>query len=136
MPEYGAGGEVSTHGDVYSCGILVLEMFTGRRPTDEIFTAGLNLHSFAKAALPENVSQIVDPFLLQEFRDVGSSRDHTRSNRHGGRLHKILECLVSIIRLGVVCSSESPRDRTNMADVTAALRVIQKELLQAVGRRD
>ncbi|OWM74620.1 probable LRR receptor-like serine/threonine-protein kinase At3g47570 [Punica granatum] len=129
-PEYGAGGEVSTHGDVYSYGILVLEMFTGKRPTDEMFTDGLNLHSFAIAALPEQVSQVVDPFLLQESQGVESSQNSVRARRHSNRLQKVQECLVSIIRLGVLCSSESPGDRMNIADVATALRVIHKELLE------
>ncbi|KAK9155013.1 hypothetical protein Sjap_002493 [Stephania japonica] len=63
-PEYGVGGEASSQGDVYSFGILLLEMMTGRRPTDEMFDDGVNLHIFAKMAIPERVIQIVDPELL------------------------------------------------------------------------
>ncbi|GFY93169.1 leucine-rich repeat protein kinase family protein [Actinidia rufa] len=65
-PEYGMGNEVSTFGDVYSYGILLLELFTGKRPTDDMFIDGLDLHKLAKLALPERVVEIVDQNLLEE----------------------------------------------------------------------
>ncbi|KAK8277678.1 hypothetical protein V6Z11_D10G290100 [Gossypium hirsutum] len=65
-PEYGMGSELSTKGDVYSYGIVLLEMFTGKRPIDERFREGLSLHNFVKAALPERIIEITDPILVQE----------------------------------------------------------------------
>ncbi|TYI07959.1 hypothetical protein ES332_A10G263000v1 [Gossypium tomentosum] len=44
-PEYGTESELSTNGDVYSYGILLLEMLTGKRPTNERFKEGLSLHN-------------------------------------------------------------------------------------------
>ncbi|OWM83857.1 hypothetical protein CDL15_Pgr004288 [Punica granatum] len=128
-PEYGAGAEVSINGDVYSYGILILEMFTGKRPTDNMFGDGLNFHSFAMAALPEQVLQIIDPVLLGESQNEDESRGIRRSRRSHERLLKIQECLVSIVEIGVVCSSEVPRDRMSIGDVAAALQAIQNKLL-------
>jgi hypothetical protein len=53
--EYGMGNEISTYGDIYSYDILLLEMFTAKRPTDDMFNDSLTLHDFVKAALPEKV---------------------------------------------------------------------------------
>ncbi|KAK9081970.1 hypothetical protein Syun_030952 [Stephania yunnanensis] len=59
-PEYGVGVEASTRGDVYSYGVILLEMFTGKRPTDEAFEDGQDLHHFCKTALHQQVTKIID----------------------------------------------------------------------------
>ncbi|XP_056163168.1 probable LRR receptor-like serine/threonine-protein kinase At3g47570 [Syzygium oleosum] len=52
-PEYAMGCEISREGDVYSYGILLLEMFTGLSPIGNTFRDNLTLHSFVIEALPE-----------------------------------------------------------------------------------
>ncbi|XP_028070217.1 putative receptor-like protein kinase At3g47110 [Camellia sinensis] len=94
-PEYGMGGEISAYGDIYSFGILVLEMFTGKRPTDEIFKDGLSLYSFVKEALPGYTSNISDPIL---FQTEGEEEEYSI------RSEKIVECLSLILEIGVNCS--------------------------------
>ena len=129
IAEYGLGNEVSTCGDVYSCGILLLEMFTGKRPTDNIFKDNLNLHDFVKGALPERVINIVDPIILWEREDMETRTNDTHiQNRI--RSPKILECLILIFGIGVSCSMESPRERMNMIDVVAQLHLIREKLLR------
>ncbi|KAM3319432.1 hypothetical protein P3S67_006632 [Capsicum chacoense] len=54
------GSQVSILGDMYSFGILILEIFTGRRPTDTCFQASSSLHHFVETALPEKVMEILD----------------------------------------------------------------------------
>ncbi|XVF83917.1 hypothetical protein PTKIN_Ptkin16aG0532500 [Pterospermum kingtungense] len=121
-PEYGWGCTVTTYGDVYSYGILLQEMFTGRRPTDEMFKENLNLRNFVKSALPNHVTEITDPTLLQEcFR--GETMRSQKDNR-------LLWGLNSIFEIGVACSSELPAERMNMANVVAQLCSIKSKLFQ------
>ncbi|KAM1287558.1 hypothetical protein ACFX2J_001470 [Malus domestica] len=117
-PEYGMGSEVSTSGDVYSYGILLLEMLTGKRPTDDMFKDGLNLHSFVVNAVPEHVEEICDPVLLQNEEKNG-----------GDRRQKVEECLISLARIGVACSAAMPRERKDMTNVISELCLIRDVLM-------
>ncbi|TYH74833.1 hypothetical protein ES332_D05G430700v1, partial [Gossypium tomentosum] len=126
-PEYGMGSELSTKGDVYSYGILLLEMFTGKRPTDERFKESLSLHNFVKSTLPERITEIIDPILLQQRVTRGTTANITRNrNILGNGRH--LQCLISILKIGLICSSESPSERMDMNDVVAKLCSIRDKL--------
>jgi serine/threonine protein kinase len=129
------GNEVSTYGDVYSYGILLLEMFTGKRPTDNIFQESLNLHEFVKAALSERIIDIIDPILLWE-REEGETRMNniTRNESQNGS-PKSKECLILILEIGVACSVEFPRERMNMSAVIIELLSIRQKLLGTNIRR-
>ena len=84
------GGEVSTEGDVYSYGVLVLEMFTGRRPTDDMFKDGLNLHNFVKMSLPKRLIQVVDPMLLpREVEEMGVATATTMATKEDAMRMKL-----------------------------------------------
>ncbi|XP_010262817.1 PREDICTED: putative receptor-like protein kinase At3g47110 isoform X2 [Nelumbo nucifera] len=136
-PEYGMGLKVSTHGDVYSYGILLLEMFTGRRPTDEIFKDVLNLHNFCKAALPEKVMEIAGPLFLyeEEAEQIGSVEVPCSNELLNGLEEKIQKCLISVIGIGVACSAESPRERMDMNEVTREMHLIRDIFLGSGNHR-
>nr|GFA84316.1 protein kinase-like domain-containing protein [Tanacetum cinerariifolium] len=44
--EYSIGSEMTNSGDIYSFGILLLEVMTGKNPTDGMFNEGLSLHKY------------------------------------------------------------------------------------------
>ncbi|GMP36408.1 hypothetical protein CsSME_00008547 [Camellia sinensis var. sinensis] len=46
-PEYGSEGRVSTNGDIYSYGVMLLETFTRKKPTDEMFSVEINLRQWS-----------------------------------------------------------------------------------------
>ncbi|KAF7133118.1 hypothetical protein RHSIM_Rhsim09G0176100 [Rhododendron simsii] len=126
--EYGIGGNTSTEGDVYSYGILLLEMLTGKRPTNELFTNGQSLHEFSMLALPERVMEIVDSRMPLE--EPGKAEMDAQNDRV--RQDKIRSCLISLVRIGVACSAQSPSKRMNFKDVIVGLMTIRKYLLEWV----
>nr|KYP46127.1 putative LRR receptor-like serine/threonine-protein kinase At3g47570 family [Cajanus cajan] len=125
-PEYGMGFEVSTCGDMYSFGILMLEMLTGKRPTDEMFQDGQNLCNFVAISFPDNLLQILDPHLIPTHEMIAFKGNDWNLNPN------IEKCLVSLFRIGLACSMESPNERMNVVDVTRELNRIRKLFLVEV----
>ncbi|XP_058109124.1 probable LRR receptor-like serine/threonine-protein kinase At3g47570 [Magnolia sinica] len=126
-PEYAMGGKPSTQGDVYSYGILLLEMITGKGPTDDMFKDNLSIHHFAKLALAERVMEIVDSqLLLEEVEVIQGNENHANT---GIIMH---DCLISMVKIGVLCSVESPRKRMHIRDVVAEMHAIN-DLYLGVG---
>ncbi|XP_074293727.1 uncharacterized protein LOC141620868 [Silene latifolia] len=130
-PEYGLGSEASTDGDLYSYGILLLELVTGKRPTDNMFKVGYNIHTYAKAALPDQVMQIVDPSLrdsqiTEEVENRRAIQDSDCQKR---------ECIFTLVSVGVACSTHSPEHRMKIPDAISRLVAAKDNLLNATRMR-
>ncbi|KAJ8770237.1 hypothetical protein K2173_011773 [Erythroxylum novogranatense] len=135
-PEYGMGSEASKEGDIYSYGILVLEMFSGRRPVDEMFKDGLNLRDFIRKAMPQKLEHIVDPVLL-ETEATGEATSRKNDNNAveinmnlTSMKPKVQKCLLAVFEIGVTCSSESPNDRMNAGNVNRKLHLIRDAFMR------
>ncbi|GLJ17413.1 hypothetical protein SUGI_0302860 [Cryptomeria japonica] len=81
-PEYGLWGSVSTKGDVYSYGILILEMVTRKRPSDDMFVGDLNLQSESPRERPS-------------MRDVAKFVESIRRSFMGGAAASNLTSTIS-----------------------------------------
>ncbi|KAE8673328.1 putative LRR receptor-like serine/threonine-protein kinase [Hibiscus syriacus] len=102
-PEYGTSRIVSTEGDVYSFGILLMETLTRKKQTDETFTDELSLTDLVKE-LFDSLTNVIDAAILQE-----------------GEVHLSAKtsCISSVLELALDCSAESPKRRRKMVDVVA-----------------
>ncbi|XP_010503325.1 PREDICTED: probable LRR receptor-like serine/threonine-protein kinase At3g47570 [Camelina sativa] len=114
-PEYGMGGQPSIHGDVYSFGVLLLEIFTGKRPTNELFGGNFTMHNYTKSALPEQVLDIVDVSILHSGLRIG---------------FPVAECLKLVFELGLRCCGESPINRLATSEAAKELISIRERFFK------
>ncbi|XP_042482205.1 probable LRR receptor-like serine/threonine-protein kinase At3g47570 [Macadamia integrifolia] len=84
-PEYGMGVQVSIFGDAFGYGVILLEMFTTKSPTNDMFKDGRSFHEFVAAAWPEQLTEIVDPLLFLEEVEIKNDRDESPIVHEGSR---------------------------------------------------
>ena len=118
MAEYGLEGRVSTKCDIYSYGIILLEIITRKKPTEEMFVGELAMRQWI-ASLPDRM-EVVDDGLLK----IEDGKDVTG----------IQTVLLSILELGLRCSEESPDERPDIKDVVTKVNKIKLALLGNIGR--
>ncbi|KAG6642332.1 hypothetical protein CIPAW_09G135400, partial [Carya illinoinensis] len=113
--EYGSEGIISTRGNMYSHGILLMETFTRKRRTNDIFSEEMNLKSWIEELLQVlSVTDIIDDNLLSNESDDASME----------------ELISSIMRLALDCYAESPEQRINIKNVSDTLHKIKLKFLQ------
>jgi len=113
--EYAQSVNASTSGDVYSFGIVLLEMLIGKRPTDSMFEGELNIVRFVERNFPDQMLHIIDACLQEECKvfiqaTVGRNEVH--------------RCFLSLVQVALSCTHLLPRERMNMREVAAYLHSI------------
>nr|VVV77608.1 unnamed protein product [Nymphaea colorata] len=107
-------GKVSAKVDVYSYRILLFEMFTGRKPTDEQFDGDFRLRQWVTEAFLVAISDVIDSHLLNESNTTPTEKSAAMN-----------ELLVMIMVIGLSCSNVSPNERMDMNEVVVGLRRIR-----------
>lgn len=118
--EYGGGSHVSTSGDVYSYGVLLLEMLTGKSPTDPMFNNGLNIINYVENNLPDNIFHVVDAYLQEESE--GLAQAYTEEQ------NAVYQCFLSLLKVAVSCALQDPSERISMREVSKKLNGIKMSL--------
>ncbi|XP_040995899.1 probable LRR receptor-like serine/threonine-protein kinase At3g47570 [Juglans microcarpa x Juglans regia] len=141
-PEYGQAVKASTSGDVYSFGILLLEMFIAKKPTDEMFKEGLNLNTYASTIQEKKITDIADPRLFKDNENYTQSSNTSTNNFTGSEssisidnnsrhdlFNRSEECAAAAIRLGLSCATHSAKERLTMAEALTKLQELMKILV-------
>ncbi|CAM0945264.1 unnamed protein product [Alopecurus aequalis] len=124
-PEYGGGGHTSMSGDVYSFGIVLLEILTGKRPTDSIFMEGVDIVNYVENSLPEKIFLVIDAHLVAESKKLAQEMKVPEN--------ATCQCLLSLLQVALSCTCPSPSERLNMKQIASKMHAIRTA---HVGRED
>ncbi|KAJ4703675.1 Receptor-like protein kinase [Melia azedarach] len=115
--EYGREGQVSRKGDIYSYGIMLMETFTRKKPTDEIFVGEMSLKRWVNDALNNRVVEVVDTDLLRREDEHFAAKE---------------ECVLLILSLAMECTRELPEERIDNKEAVRRLGKNRVKLLEKI----
>ncbi|KAI5315680.1 hypothetical protein L3X38_044856 [Prunus dulcis] len=102
-PEYGYTLKIDEKIDIYSYGVVLLELLTGKRPLDPEFGESVDVVEWIRRKIRDNKS-------LEEALDPSV----------GNCLH-VQEEMLLVLRIALLCTAKLPKDRPSMRDVITML---------------
>ncbi|XP_022942837.1 leucine-rich repeat receptor-like protein kinase TDR [Cucurbita moschata] len=104
-PEYGYTLQVDEKSDIYSFGVVLMEIVSGKRSVDSEFGEGNSIVDWvrSKIKVKDGVNQVLD-------NDVSASCASVR------------EEMIQMLRISLLCTSRNPADRPSMRDVVLMLQ--------------
>nr|CAD1840890.1 unnamed protein product [Ananas comosus var. bracteatus] len=103
-PEYGYTLKVDQKSDIYSYGVVLMELLTGKRPIEPEFGESQDIVGWIRERLrSDRAEAVLDP-------SIG-----------GGQCKHVQEEMLLVLRIAVLCTAKLPKDRPSMRDVLTML---------------
>ncbi|GLJ11531.1 hypothetical protein SUGI_0169990 [Cryptomeria japonica] len=109
-PEYGYTMKITEKIDVYSYGVMLLEVLTGKQPIDPSFRDGMHILDWVKES-------------LEHKRDAVEVLDPRLQGRPDSQIQEMLQALGTAL----LCVNSNPEERPTMKDVAALLKEIKHD---------
>lgn len=103
LAEYGYTLKVDEKIDIYSYGVVLLELLTGKRPLDPEFGESVDIVEWIRRKIRDN-------------RSLEEALDH-----NVGNCKHVQEEMLVVLRIALLCTSKLPKDRPSMRDVITML---------------
>lgn len=102
--EYGYTLKVDEKSDIYSFGVVLFELLTGRMPLDPAFGESVDLVEWISAKIRNNrpLEEALDPSIAGQCKHVQDE-------------------MLLVLRIAILCTGKLPKDRPSMRDVITML---------------
>lgn len=100
-----------------------MEVFTRRKPSDEMFNGDLSLRNWLSGYMQNRlIIPVLDSNLVRSFE----LEEHVAG---------VLDCISLIMEVALDCTSDSPRDRKSIEEILPTLNKIESRLSSCFNRR-
>ncbi|CAN1233977.1 Leucine-rich repeat receptor-like protein kinase PXL1 [Linum perenne] len=103
-PEYGYTLKVDEKSDIYSFGVVLLELLTGKMPLDPAFGESVDIVEWIRTKMRNNkpLEEVLDPNIA-------------------GQCKHVQEEMLLVLRIAILCTAKLPKERPSMRDVITML---------------
>ncbi|KDP23736.1 hypothetical protein JCGZ_23569 [Jatropha curcas] len=100
-PEYGYTLKVDEKSDIYSFGVVLLELLSGKKPLDPAFGEPIDIVEWIRRD-NRGLEEALDPNIA-------------------GQCKHVQEEMLLVLRIAILCTAKNPKDRPSMRDVITML---------------